>query len=339
MASIVVTRPLAALLAALAVAVLVVGGHLVLKSEPAPDDPAARRRNGLKALVMGSDGRASTSKVQVVLWTFAVLYAFAFLLLWGRSAGCDGNQQDTGQCQEAREARASFDEVTGRGIQEEYYVLLGLPLAAALASKAITSAKVADRDVVKQEIGAEHKGFTRGLAEVVADDDGETDLVDFQYFAFNLLTLAFFFTEFLNHPGNGLPDLPPTLIALSGVSTAGYATKKVLERAPSPKVTSVQPERLARVAGTTVAVIGSCFGAEPGADGGVRLGGVPLALMGWSDGRIDARLTEVPLPGKASLVVTNANQQHSNAVEVEVVDPPPVERAASAKKAPVKKGP
>lgn len=337
MGSMVVTRPLAAVLAALAVAVLVLGGHLVLKREPAADDPAARRRNGLKALVIGSDGRASTSKVQVVLWTFAVLYAFAFLLLWGRSLGCDGAEGDTTRCEEAREARATFDEVAARGVQEEYYALLGLPLAAALASKAITSAKVADRDVVKHGIDPDHKGFMPGLAEVVADDDGETDLVDFQYFAFNLLTLAFFFTEFLTRPGNGLPDLPPTLIALAGVSTAGYATKKALERAPSPKATSVQPERIARVQGAALTVLGSCFGAEPGPQGGARLGGVPLDVVAWSDGRIDARLTERPLPGKTRLVVTNANQQHSNAVEVELVDPPPDDREEKAK-APTKKG-
>jgi hypothetical protein len=39
------------------------------------------RRRGLKAAVIGQDGRASTSKAQVVLWTGAVVWALIDLLL------------------------------------------------------------------------------------------------------------------------------------------------------------------------------------------------------------------------------------------------------------------
>ncbi|MDQ1536232.1 MAG: hypothetical protein QOE58_625 [Actinomycetota bacterium] len=43
-----------------------------------------------------------------------------------------------------------------------------------------------------------------------------------------MLSLVFFLVEFLTHPAHGLPDLPPTLIALSGFAAAGYTTKKGL---------------------------------------------------------------------------------------------------------------
>src|SRR5260221_28216 len=50
--------------------------------------PAQQRRRGLGALVVGTDGRVSTSKTQAVLWTIAVFFAIAFMLLWGRSVHC-----------------------------------------------------------------------------------------------------------------------------------------------------------------------------------------------------------------------------------------------------------
>jgi hypothetical protein len=42
------------------------------------------RRAGLKSLLVGTDGRVSTSKVQAILWTFAVLYVLTMLLIAGR---------------------------------------------------------------------------------------------------------------------------------------------------------------------------------------------------------------------------------------------------------------
>src|SRR3954469_4510410 len=47
--------------------------------------PIEMRRRGLKRLVIGADGRASTSKVQVVLWTYSVLFVLVFLLFYGHT--------------------------------------------------------------------------------------------------------------------------------------------------------------------------------------------------------------------------------------------------------------
>src|SRR2546427_12479320 len=87
--SFVVSGVAAGLIAFGAFVVLAVAVHLLLvgtSPAPGPDDPVAQRRRGIKSLVIGADGRASTSKVAAVLWTFAVFFAVAFLLLWGRSA-------------------------------------------------------------------------------------------------------------------------------------------------------------------------------------------------------------------------------------------------------------
>lgn len=192
MQPLVVTRTLASVLALSILVVLALLAHLTIsRKSPTPAaDPIAFRRRGVKGLVIGSDGRASTSKVQPVLWTSAVFYALVFLLLWGRSFGCDAESQNP-LCVEAARARDAFTRTLETGLQPEYYVLLGFPLGAAVAAKAMTTAKIADNTIGKPDIREGQRGLVQGLTEVVSNDVGETDLLDFQYFAFNLLTIAF----------------------------------------------------------------------------------------------------------------------------------------------------
>jgi hypothetical protein len=230
MATFVISRPYAALFAVLAILVPVALAR-ALAGAPQTEGakPAARRRRGFGGLVIGKDGRASTSKLQAVLWTFAVFFALVFMLFWGRSLGCgEASRSNQTVCQSAAKARSSFEDFLNHGLQPEYFILLGFPLGAAVAAKAITSAQVKDHPNSKPEIAEDSSGIAQSLRDVVSNDDGETDLLDFQYFAFNLLTLAFFFSQFLTHPAGGLPDLPPTLIALSGLSASTYVTKKAL---------------------------------------------------------------------------------------------------------------
>ena len=81
-----------------------------------------------------------------------------------------------------------------------------------------------------------------GLAQVVTDDGGSLDLGDFQYFAFNLVALAFFYGRFCGHLHEGFPDMPNFLVGLTSVSAGAYATKKIAERA-KPVLTSVVPAK------------------------------------------------------------------------------------------------
>jgi hypothetical protein len=262
----------------------------------------------VKALVIGADGRASTSKLQAVLWTFAVLYAFVFLLVWGRSVGCDQeglSSQDTASCEEAADRRTAFSDVVGRELQADYYVLLGFPLGVAVAAKALTTSKVTAGAISKPP-NKRSTGVAQGLREIISNDRGETDLLDFQYFAFNLLTLAFFWTEVLTHPAQGLPDLPATLIGLSGLSAAAYTTRKALEEDVKPKISGVIPRRIAVAEGTRIAVIGTGFQNRKVLDAPddrvsppawvspaawVKVDGIALKVEGWGATRIDAALT------------------------------------------------
>jgi hypothetical protein len=332
----VVTRSFAALAALLVLVLLALLAHVVVvavqPSVTAGTPVVKRRRRGIKALVMGADGRASTSKVQVVLWTFAVFYALVFLLVWGRSTGC-GHTGLTDAvrltCDGTASARATFGNVVNRPLQPAYYVLLGFPLAAAVAAKALTTGKVADGSLTKTQ--PEDGGVTKGLSEIVSNDQGDTDLLDFQYFAFNLLTLAFFAVEFLTKPWAGLPDLPPTLIALAGLSAATYTTKKALETDTPPKIVSVIPQRVALAPETSILVVGSEFGerAPESPRSKLLLEGVPLEVTAWQAGRIEARipatlLSEPAVSGdtaKADLVVFGEEGPPSDPFPVEIYRP------------------
>lgn len=313
-AIIVICRWWAALLALAAMVLLLVFAHLLIasaqptSSEQQAQDNVARRRRGVKALVMGADGRASTSKLQAVLWTFSVFYAFVFLLVWGRSFGCDADglsRKDVAACNRAADDRAHFTEIVGQDLQADYYVLLGFPLGVAVAARALTTAKVASGAIAKKP-NEEAKGVAQGLREIISNDRGETDLLDFQYFAFNLVTLAFFWTEFLTNPGNGLPELPATLIGLSGLSAAAYTTRKSLEADGRPLISAVVPRRIPMVDGSRVAIIGTGFGGREPLEAGVddastgawvappawvRLDGASLRIRKWEPTRIDADVT------------------------------------------------
>jgi hypothetical protein len=132
------------------------------------------RCRGLKAAVIGGDGRASTSKTGVVLWTAAVVWALIDLLLLARSY--PGGNLFTGA-------------VTSNW-RPEYLVLLGLPIAAASIAKAavsnsnsgqgpVASSHAAapsgpdgDHVYVRNRVPAGVKGFGAGIAELITADDG-----------------------------------------------------------------------------------------------------------------------------------------------------------------------
>lgn len=295
----VVTRWWAALITLALLGGVLVLAHLLIVSTQSAADPGSmtrRRRRGVKALVIGTDGRASTSKVQVLLWTLAVLYALTFLLLWGRSIGCDSKAATSTICERAADARAAFARLVEQPLDTEYYALLGLPTAAAVAAKALTQNKVVSGELTKptlEETG-EKGGVAKGLAEVVSDD-GRTDLIDFQYFAFNLVALGYFAIEFTTTPSAGLPELPPTLIALSGVAVAAYTTKKALQKDVVPAITTVIPRTVRLASGTSVTVVGTGFGTPAGqGDERLLINGFPVPVdpTRWTERKIEAELPQ-----------------------------------------------
>jgi hypothetical protein len=191
--------------------------HVLVRVAARPGTPA--KKHGMMALFIGLDDRTSTSKLQPLLWTYAILWALISLLAGG------GVEE--------------FEEAMGQELGEEYFLLLGGPYLVAIASKAKTTSDVnsaAERgeENPKPPKSADVPGGPKErIAEIVTNDEGSVDLGDFQYAAFTLLTLTFFAWAFIASPGEGLPAIPGTLLVLTGVSQAAYLGKKVLIPPPT----------------------------------------------------------------------------------------------------------
>lgn len=191
--------------------------------------------------------------------------------------------------------------MAGLGLQPEYVGLLGFPLGAAIAAKAIVTSKVAEAKLLKTPPPAGTRGFLTGLGEIVTDDQGQADLLDLQYFMFNLVALAYFLAAFLPHPERGLPVIPASMLALGGVSTISYGFAKALDNSVPPQITSVTPTRVRLAPGTRIVVEGSGFAGPRGTptdSNAVLLDGIKLAAerSAWSASRVTATLPQ-PGPG------------------------------------------
>jgi hypothetical protein len=116
-------------------------------------------------LILGKDKRLSTSKLQALLWT----YALAGMLL----AIVVDNWIGSG---------VGYDQLINNSIPQEYLFLLGGPFAAAVASRGIVGTKVKKGTLTKTE--GDGTGVTERLSEAVSDDQGNTNFVDTQYLLF-----------------------------------------------------------------------------------------------------------------------------------------------------------
>jgi IPT/TIG domain len=257
------------------------------------------RRAGLKGLVMGVDGLASTSKLQAALWTYAVLFTLGYMLVLGRAVR-GAEPPGTGRYDDA------LSTYLNAGFRPEYVALLGLPVAGAIAAKAITTGKVIRADIIKPP-AATKSGVASGLAEAISDDSGQIDLLDFQYFAFNVVALLYFFIDFATgaatDPTEGFPTIPATLLALSGLSTAAYLTKKQMETGLMPVISSVTPMRVVLGKDHKMLITGEGFLSQGNLINSmfnaVLLDGRPLATVDpWSSTSVTALLPEESDPVK-----------------------------------------
>ena len=164
------------------------------------------------ALINGKDGRWSTSKAGYLLWTYAIAFAFLAILVHDQGRGFEGID-----------------------LNDQYLLLLGVPAGAALAAKGITQNGIETGKLDKSPNPGATQGLEKnvvdGVGQLLSKDDGTADLMDTQYLVFNGLLLAYFLTQFLEHPSADLPTLPKTLVALSGIAGASYIGKKALQTA------------------------------------------------------------------------------------------------------------
>jgi hypothetical protein len=238
---------------------------------------------GYVALVTGKDGRISTSRFQAAAWTYAICFALLTLLFghWFYNASAF----DPG-----------WSKFLKSGLNSDYLWLLGIPATGLAGAKLITEGKVADDPAAKPpkpEPGPDlPSGLTQGLKELTGNDavDPQPSLPDLQYVVFNLIALAYFLSAFFGNVGDGLPGMPDTLIALTGVSAASYLATKAAARNTAPTIGPVVPSVVVPgAAPIPLAVSGTGF-LPAGASGAPKamLGGVELPVTGATDTQLTA---------------------------------------------------
>jgi hypothetical protein len=252
-------------------------------------------------LVLGKDNRASTSKFQAVVWTFAICFALLTLFFGHLVYGGFG-----------------WETFLHDGLNSDYLWLLGIPATGLVGAKAITQSQLqsnpaakitkpasvnASADAKKKVSNADKVRTVAGIVgtgvrELVSNDDDENPspaLGDLQYVIFNAIAVLYFLTAFLGHVENGLPTIPATLIALTGVSAGSYLASKATAQTAAPTILSAVPSRI--VLGTTTKITVSGAGFMPaGVDGdpALTIAGVNFDLDGEpSDSRLVAHVPDV----------------------------------------------
>jgi hypothetical protein len=228
-------------------------------------------------LVTGTDGRASTSKLQWFLWTVVVV--FAYVAIWTAGA-LDGNL------------------VPITEIPQNLLIAMGLSVTTMAAAKGITVSYVNSGRVIKTSADPGEKKDT-GLGPVVSSDERVPDLSKIQMMIWTLVAIVIYLFPVVDQIGSGhaLPDIDPTLMVLMGLGQGAYLGKKLVTTI-TPRLTGLSP--VEGNPGTQITIIGMAFGAEQ-AGSLVTMDRNPFQPQGlqWADTQIQFTLPEKPPSGQA----------------------------------------
>jgi hypothetical protein len=263
----------------------------------------------LGTVILGKDNRTSTSKTFIFMWTLLVAWALSSLLIVGElinthyCAAIPKVDMAIATCTAKKDAigllQIGWRNFIVGGLTGGYLILLGIPASAGVAAKAITQSKSDAGTLVKTK-ASQKQSVSSHVAQVFSADDQTTDVGDFQYVIFNLVTAVYFVAEFIRPSTQGLPTIPDTLLGLTSVSAALYVGKKAATRS-QPKITGVFPSIL--LAGQAITIIGNGLTVDPTQppptgliDPKVTINGVPAQNVAMVPNAAD-RLTAVVPPG------------------------------------------
>jgi hypothetical protein len=259
-------------------------------------------------VIIGEDGRTSTSKTFILMWTLLVGWALVALLIAGEllarhkciTTAPVGHALN--RCQKANDQVAllqlGWTHFLSAGLKGSYLVLLGVPAAAGVAAKGIATSRAQSPTDAKTSAKGAAKGIVNRVAQVFSADDGTTDIGDFQYVIFNLITAVYFVSRFLSPNGDGLPVIPDTLLGLTSVSAGLYVGKKAVTRS-QPVITGVFPLPIRD--GHTFTIMGTGLTSDaslgPGGTAAVSIDGVPALRVIEVNGNLEALAPANLAPG------------------------------------------
>jgi hypothetical protein len=219
-------------------------------------------------LVIGADGRPSTSKLKPFLWTAVVVFSYAVLY--------------------AARTKKGYIEAIAE-IPPSLLLAIGFDAATLVAAKGITESQVSNRQIEKPP-SADPQARTDattvdtqtndGPGAVFNDDKGFPDLTKIQTITWTVFAIVIYLiavdsilTELRSSgvpfysPGAslgsryGLPDIAPALMVLIGLGNAAYLGKKLVTT-DTPVLTALSLERTGTK--TNVTLSGVALGASQG---------------------------------------------------------------------------
>lgn len=179
--------------------------------------------HGLLYLFKGDDLRASTSKVQYLIWTFGIAFVLAYI---AARAGIAPDDKAPFSCGDIKA------NCIPNSVWDDYLILIGLPATTAAIAKGITIGKIADGALQKTQAGS------TSPADIATDDRGQPDLVDVQYLLFNLIAFLYVAVHFAKQ--GILVEVPGVLLGLTSAAAGTYVLNKTLQN-NKPVIVSISP--------------------------------------------------------------------------------------------------
>lgn len=285
------TYPWSALIVASA-GLLVILGFLEAVGSTVPN--AERKKYGWVGILLGADGRISTSKTQTWLWTLGLATAFLYLtgiVVFGP---------------------AGADKLWDKTDWDQYFLLLGGPFAAGVLAKLTVVTKIQNGSLQQtttnaaspdalQSAGAATSDEVAKARDVVSTDSGEIDVVDSQYLVFNVVAFIYIAAAYISSvldadPADriapfALPNVPSVLLGLTSLSALTYVANKTAQKS-GPRIVSVSPDPA--TGGAAMRILGVNL-VPAGASGEAARAGTSVALS-VDDGSESAVLAPTAAP-------------------------------------------
>jgi hypothetical protein len=211
---------------------------------------------------VGEDGRASTSKFQVFLWTIVVIFGYVAIV--------------------THRIQLGFAPPLP-GFPESVLLALGLSIGTATAAAAVTANNLNSGKEIKTQ------ATKLGLAPIVQSDDGTPSLSKIQLVGWTFVGIGMFvaalsttlsLTAAAGDDKFVLPDIDPTLLVLMGLGSAAYIGTKLV---PSTATQIASASVSIAKPGDTVIVKGVKFGTS----GYIQVGGATIQSgVAWGDGEV-----------------------------------------------------
>jgi hypothetical protein len=253
---------------------------------------APKSRRTTLGIIVGEDGRLSSSKFQFFLWTSVVIFSYVVLFVAGvhntrhrTASSCPAITKDELTTRYAFPATLSWCPIGD--IPGNVLLAMGFSLITLATAKGVTSAYVNSGRIAKPPNPGKPS-----LADLVTQDgSGIPDLSKVQMLVWTLIASATYLYGVVSavptFAGAPFPDISGTLMVLMGLGQGAYLGTK-LATSQTAKISNLNPARGVS-SGGIVKINGVGFGNVPGT---VQFGDVVAALavengkLQWSDAQV-----------------------------------------------------